>query len=235
VKSLVEALVEERVLPPIEVDPKMRVIDGVHRYFAYKELDHEKVDVLVLDLGEDECWERAVQANGEHGLAISLEDRRDAFARMWEHHLAKDLRNKKTSIHKLAREVFCVSRNTIKRWIDDKEPEHRAVNRPPTAPRPSQESTSPPARAGGAVGGVERPSRGPRIDVPVESKETKVVEYLRSAFLMASDGDVDEIGLRAAIDAIPQDHTRANFIIQSQTAWPKIRYVMDAWLKEVTS
>jgi hypothetical protein len=230
VKAIVEALLQEKELPPILVDPDLRIIDGVHRYFAYKELDYEKVTVVVMDASENEYWEHAVQANGEHGLAISIEDRREAFAKLWDHHLGQGWKNKKISLVRMG-EIFCVSRNTIRRWIDDREPEHRPVTRPATAPRASEE----PQTRGGLKGARPAGAKPHLPPVPEISKESKTIDYLRSAFLLASDSDVDEIGLRAAIDALPQDHLRANFITQMQSAWPKIKFVMDAWLKEVES
>jgi hypothetical protein len=229
VKALVEAILQEKELPPIEVAPDYRIIDGVHRYFAYKEVGREKVDVIVLDAGDDEYWERAVQANGAHGLAISLEDRRDAFARMWEHHLAKDWKNKKTSFAHMG-EVFCVSKSTIKRWVDEREPERKAVTRPPTTLRASQEPSAgaPASPRGDGAQGHRSPS------IPEVSKESKAIDYLRSALLQAADSDVDEISLREAIDKI-QDHQKSILITTAQSAWPKIKYTMDAWLKAVES
>ena len=74
-------------LPPILVHrPTMRVIDGMHRLCAAKLLGHEVIDVRFFDGGDEEAFVRAVQANGTHGLPLTLADRTAAADRIVRTH-----------------------------------------------------------------------------------------------------------------------------------------------------
>jgi hypothetical protein len=70
-------------LPPIVVHRQtMRVIDGMHRLRAAIQDSREVVMVTFFDGSEDEAFLRAVELNVEHGLPLSLSDRKAAARRI---------------------------------------------------------------------------------------------------------------------------------------------------------
>jgi ParB-like nuclease domain len=80
VRLLAEASAD---LPPILVRRStMRVIDGMHRVAAARELGLDAVRVRFLDCGEVEAFLVAVATNINHGLPLTLADRRAAAARI---------------------------------------------------------------------------------------------------------------------------------------------------------
>src|SRR5207302_10571399 len=77
----------EKELPPIIVTADFKLIDGLHRTYAYKEFGRDKIPAFVQNgLGENEAWELALRLNNENSTPISFEDRRLVFERMWKHH-----------------------------------------------------------------------------------------------------------------------------------------------------
>lgn len=76
VKLLVENFSQ---LPPILVHrPTMRVIDGMHRLHAARLVGCDRIKVAYFDGPESEAFLLAVRANIEHGLPLSLADRKEA-------------------------------------------------------------------------------------------------------------------------------------------------------------
>jgi ParB-like chromosome segregation protein Spo0J len=70
-------------LPPILVQRgTMRVIDGMHRLCAARRLGRETIDVRFVDGTEAEMFAAAVKANTEHGLPLTLADRKAAASRL---------------------------------------------------------------------------------------------------------------------------------------------------------
>jgi ParB-like chromosome segregation protein Spo0J len=70
-------------LPPISVNRStMRVIDGMHRLKAAQLSGRDHIGVLFSTCTEDEAFQRGVRANVEHGLPLSLADRRAAARRV---------------------------------------------------------------------------------------------------------------------------------------------------------
>ncbi|MFB6980779.1 ParB/RepB/Spo0J family partition protein [Streptomyces scopuliridis] len=79
------ALLAENVdqLPPILVHrPTLRVIDGMHRLHAARLANREHVKVMYFDGPETEAFLLAVRANIEHGLPLSLTDRKRSARRI---------------------------------------------------------------------------------------------------------------------------------------------------------
>lgn len=74
-------------LPPIVVHrPTMRVIDGAHRLRAALLRGDDHVMVRYFDGAEADAFVLAVQLNSEHGLPLSLSDRKAAAARIVASH-----------------------------------------------------------------------------------------------------------------------------------------------------
>lgn len=70
-------------LPPILVHrSSMRVIDGMHRLAAAKLKGYREIEVIFFDGDHDETFYLAVQVNTQHGLPLSLADRKAAATRM---------------------------------------------------------------------------------------------------------------------------------------------------------
>ena len=80
VRLLAEAVA---ALPPVLVHrPTMSVVDGRHRMRAAQLRGEDSVLVRFLDCDEDRAFLLSVQANIEHGLPLSLADRKAAAARI---------------------------------------------------------------------------------------------------------------------------------------------------------
>ncbi|GGT56738.1 ParB/RepB/Spo0J family partition protein [Streptomyces atratus] len=74
-------------LPPIVVHrPTMRVIDGAHRLRAAVVRGDDRIMVRYFDGAEADAFVLAVRLNSEHGLPLSLTDRKAAAARIVASH-----------------------------------------------------------------------------------------------------------------------------------------------------
>jgi hypothetical protein len=77
--TLINALQSGQGLPPIIVEKgTRRIIDGVHRWNAYRKLYGEDYDAPVEErtyVDDNEAWEDAVRLNAEHGLTYTEYDR----------------------------------------------------------------------------------------------------------------------------------------------------------------
>jgi ParB-like nuclease domain len=71
--------------PPIVVRAEtMTVLDGAHRVAAAQHLGATTIQALLLECGDDEALIEAVRRNVEHGLPLSLKERRGAARRLLE-------------------------------------------------------------------------------------------------------------------------------------------------------
>jgi ParB-like chromosome segregation protein Spo0J len=74
-------------LPSILVHrPTMRVIDGMHRMAAARQLGRDVIDVQYFDGAEEEIFLRSVAANIAHGLPLSGAERKAAAGRILASH-----------------------------------------------------------------------------------------------------------------------------------------------------
>jgi ParB-like chromosome segregation protein Spo0J len=80
----IQRLVEtEGPLPPILVHrPTMRILDGFHRVAAAIRKGMREIDVVFVDASAEAAFIVAVEANVNHGLPLSLGDRRAAAIRI---------------------------------------------------------------------------------------------------------------------------------------------------------
>jgi ParB-like chromosome segregation protein Spo0J len=77
----------EMPLPPILVHrDTMRVIDGMHRFRVALMKGQDTIEVQFFDGSKDEAFVRAVRSNTEHGLPLTLADRRAAATRIIASH-----------------------------------------------------------------------------------------------------------------------------------------------------
>jgi len=70
-----EALEAGATLPPLVVMPDGRLLDGRHRYEAYKLIGVEEVEVIVEEPDDPDA--RAVELNLRHGRALTREEIRE--------------------------------------------------------------------------------------------------------------------------------------------------------------
>jgi len=72
------------VLPPIEVNQHNEIIDGYHRWTAYRKVGTEDIPVTVTHtMNEAEFLRLAIQRNATHGLKLSREDKRDMARKLY--------------------------------------------------------------------------------------------------------------------------------------------------------
>jgi hypothetical protein len=93
VYSYIECMKEGDVFPPIETvfDGVVHwLVDGFHRYHAYKLMGIKKTDVEYKPGTQEEAQVRSFGVNGRHGKQRTIEDKRNAVLAAFEHPLTKD-------------------------------------------------------------------------------------------------------------------------------------------------
>lgn len=84
----VKALAESRspLLPIVVHRATMRVVDGMHRLAAARLRGEQEVDIVFVACAEKDLFVHAVQLNIEHGLTLTLTERKDAAVRILHSH-----------------------------------------------------------------------------------------------------------------------------------------------------
>jgi hypothetical protein len=93
VYSYIECMKEGDVFPPIETvfdGVAHWLVDGFHRYHAYKLMGLKKTEVEYKPGTQEEAQVRSFGANGKHGKQRTIEDKRNAVMSAFEHPLIKD-------------------------------------------------------------------------------------------------------------------------------------------------
>jgi hypothetical protein len=91
VYTYLEAMKTGNQFPPLIVDQKNRLIDGLKRLSAYRKLGVEKVNCIVKHVRDDaQFFELAVAANKAHGEPYSAYDRARVVAKAEELGIDKD-------------------------------------------------------------------------------------------------------------------------------------------------
>ena len=117
------------VLPPIELNQRLELIDGWHRWTAHKKANAETIPYFITETSNDgELLELAIGRNAAHGLQLSQEDKRD-MARKIYHATSERERDAKKKV--LAR-ILSVSERTVRDWLsridkDSKEARDRRI------------------------------------------------------------------------------------------------------------
>lgn len=101
-----ELIESGETLPPLTVMPDGRLLDGRHRYKAYKQAGVEEVEVIIEDPEDPDA--RAVVLNLKHGRQMTREELRLA-ARRWYG---------KKPVTEIAK-ILGVTRQTVQNWVAD--------------------------------------------------------------------------------------------------------------------
>ena len=76
VRALAE--LEDRWPPLLVTQDNWVIIDGLHRYFAAKELRRTSIACFICDIAVNDCFVESVRSNVTHGLPLTPADRRHA-------------------------------------------------------------------------------------------------------------------------------------------------------------
>ncbi len=102
------------VLPPIEVNQHLELIDGWHRWTAHRKNDAGVIRALVVETKSDsELLELAIEANSKHGLQLSQSDKQDMARKIYHVTPVKDRDAKKKHLA----EILSVSPRTVSGWL----------------------------------------------------------------------------------------------------------------------
>lgn len=102
------------VLPPIEVNQRNEIIDGVHRWTAHRKNGVEMIPCIVTETKSDaEFLELAIERNASHGLQLSQEDKRDMARRLYATTPERERKGRKEHLAKL----LSVSLSVVHEWL----------------------------------------------------------------------------------------------------------------------
>lgn len=108
-------------LPPIEVSQDHKLIDGYHRLRAHRQEGRNEIEAIVTEVdGDDELFRLAVEANADHGLQLSNQEKK-TIARNWK-------RDYGVSNGEIA-ESLSVASSTVGNWVRDIAEEKREERR----------------------------------------------------------------------------------------------------------
>lgn len=107
--ALVEAILSGSALPPIVADEdSYRIVDGFHRYEAFKRLGIERVPCILKRFGSDaDMFEEALRLNASHGRPLAPYERRRC---------AEIARELGLSLEKVA-DALHVRIETVSEWV----------------------------------------------------------------------------------------------------------------------
>ena len=72
------------ILPPIEVNQQNIIIDGFHRWTAYKKVEAETINAIATETKSDmEIFSLAIQRNASHGLQLSEKDKEKTAIKLY--------------------------------------------------------------------------------------------------------------------------------------------------------
>lgn len=117
------------VLPPIEVNQNKVLIDGWHRWTAYKKVGREEIECAVTETRDDiHLLELAIERNARFGMQLSRKDKM-AMARKIYH---KTPMQERGQAKQRLSEVLAMSYVTINRWLsridkDEEEARNAAI------------------------------------------------------------------------------------------------------------
>lgn len=117
------------VLPPIEINQNNELIDGWHRWTAYKKNDKTTIPVIITETHSDaELLEFAIERNSKHGMQLTRDDKQDVARKIYHATPEKEREAKKKTLAK----ILSVSDRTVRDWLsridkDDTEKRNRNI------------------------------------------------------------------------------------------------------------
>ena len=98
------------VLPPVEINQNNEIIDGYHRWTAYRKNQVETIPVVVTPtISDKELLKLAIKRNSQHGLHLSITEKKDKVRELYT---GKDGEKEELA------ELFSVTLRTISRWTE---------------------------------------------------------------------------------------------------------------------
>ena len=100
-------------LPPIEVNQRNELIDGWHRWTAYKQAGRESIPVVVTETKSDtDLLELACERNASHGYQLQREDKKAMFNRIYHSTPPGEREVKKEQLLR----ILALTERTIRDW-----------------------------------------------------------------------------------------------------------------------
>lgn len=113
------------VLPPVEINQKNELIDGVHRYFAYKKAGQKVIivsDTIIETKTDIEAKLISIEKNALHGLPLTQKEKRNLVIEYYQNHLEND--NGFTP--ERLQQTFSIPSSTFSDWTNNLTEEHEA-------------------------------------------------------------------------------------------------------------
>lgn len=102
------------VLPPIEVNQLNELIDGRHRWLAFKESGATEIPAKVTKTKSDmQLLEFAIERNNAHGLQLSIADKQDMARKIYANTRPSERNEKKEELARL----LSVGHSTVRDWL----------------------------------------------------------------------------------------------------------------------
>lgn len=113
--STVQKYAEDlEVLPPIELNQRLELIDGWHRWTAHKKAESKTIKIIITNTSSDtDFLELAIERNASHGLQLSQDDKRDLARKIYS--AAED--KKRDEIKAKLVKLLSVSERTMRNWL----------------------------------------------------------------------------------------------------------------------
>ena len=105
---------DTEMLPPIELNQRLELIDGWHRWTAHKKAEVKNIKAIITHTNSDrELLELAIERNACHGLQLSSGDKRDLARKIYSAVEDKKRDETKAKLVKL----LSVSERTVRNWL----------------------------------------------------------------------------------------------------------------------
>jgi len=104
------------LLPPIEINQKNELIDGWHRWTAYKEKKQDNIPVIITETADDnELLELAIERNSKYGFQLDRKDKQSMAIKIYANTKIEERSQKK----KRLAEILSITYETINTWTKD--------------------------------------------------------------------------------------------------------------------
>lgn len=122
VKNYVSAMQAGSQFPPVtvaEIEERLFLIDGFHRYAAATETGRQEIEAVVVKMTEREARRAAALANLTHGLPLKQGEKRNVFRQYIRGNGHKKARGKFKSYREIAADLHGIAAHTcIRNWME---------------------------------------------------------------------------------------------------------------------